>query len=138
MHQFFILSHLPLVYLLLLAFLLFGRMSQVFFCVLTHTYCVRGVISVLLLYAAYEFVACFVLSNWMDVNMTTLRLRLHPTQGSPNNVCLVANSWYNCSTRSDMRSEFGESPRERPSGKKRQVWYTFGPAGQLETARGSW
>ena len=30
MHRMFILSYLPLVYLLLLAFLLFGHMSQVF------------------------------------------------------------------------------------------------------------
>ena len=28
-----------------------------------------------------------------------------------------------------MRSEFGMSARERPSGKKRQVLYNFGPAG---------
>ena len=54
--------------------------------------------------------------------------------GSPNNVCLVADAWYNCSTRSDMRSEFGVSPRERPSSKKRQLSYQFGPAG---TTRGS-
>ena len=63
----------------------------------------------------------------MDVNIsTTIILRLHPTRGSPNNVCLVANAWYNCSARSNMRSEFGVSPRERPSGKKRQVLYHFG------------
>ena len=29
----------------------------------------------------------------------------------------------------DMCSEFGVSPPERPSGKKRQVLYHFGPAG---------
>ena len=57
-------------------------------------------------------------------------LRLHPTRGSPNNVCLVANAWCNCSTRSDMRSEVGVSPRPRPSGTKRQVLYRFGPAGR--------
>ena len=57
----------------------------------------------------------------MDVNMNTIILRLYPTRGSPNNVCLVANAWYDCSTRNDMRSEFGISAGERPSGKKRQV-----------------
>ena len=54
---------------------------------------------------------CFVkLDGW---NMNIFILRLHMTGGSPNNVCLVASAWYNCSTRSDMRSEFGVSPRER-------------------------
>ena len=57
-------------------------------------------------------------------------LWLHPTRGSPNNVCLVANAWYHCSTRYDMRSEFGISARERPSGKKRQTLCNFAAAGQ--------
>ena len=72
---------------------------------------------------------CFVLSYWMDGNMNIIILRLHPNRGSPNDVCLVANAWYHCSTRSDMRSVFGVSLRGRPSGKKRQVLYHFGPAG---------
>ena len=63
-------------------------------------------------YPAYEGVACFVLWNWMHVNMNTIMLRLNPARGSARNVCLVANAWYGCSTRSDMRSEFGASPRE--------------------------
>ena len=69
-----------------------------------------------------------------EYNYTTL----HPTWGSPNNVCLVANAWYNCCTRSDMRSEFGVSPRERPSGKKRQILYHFGPAGKTRGSREEW
>ena len=100
------------------------------FCVL-----LIAVIIVLLLDAAFECVACFVLSHWMDVNMNTIILRLHPTRGSPNNVCLVANAWHNCSTRSDMRSAFGIWPRERPSGKKRQVLCHFGPAGRTRGSR---
>ena len=68
----------------------------------------------LLLYPAYECVTCFVLWNWMDVNkVNTIILRLNPTRGSPNNACLVAIAWYDCSTRYDMRSEFGLSARER-------------------------
>ena len=65
MHRFFNLSCLPLVYLLLLAFLLCGHMSRVFrLYVLVHglRFCVRGV-SFVLLYLAYECVACFVLSK---------------------------------------------------------------------------
>ena len=49
--------------------------------------------------------------------------------------CIVANAWYNCSTRSHMGSEFGVSPRERPSGKKRQVLCLFGPAGRTRASR---
>ena len=56
----------------------------------------------------------------MDVKMNTFV----PTRGSPNNVCLVANASYDRYTRYDMRSEFGMSARERPSGKKRVVLYT--------------
>ena len=43
---------------------------------------------------SYEYVACLVLSNGMDVNMNTIIiiLRLHPTRGLPNNACLVANA----------------------------------------------
>ena len=106
-------------------------MSQVFHVyVLVHglRFCVRGVI-IVLLYPAYECVACFGLSNRMNGNMNTMILRLHPTRGSPNNVCLVANAWYNCSTRSDTRSDFVVSPREKPSGENRPVLYHFGPAG---------
>ena len=44
------------------------------------------VLLLLLLYPAHEYVAGFVLWNWMDVNMTTILLRLHPARGSPNNV----------------------------------------------------
>ena len=77
-----------------------------------------GVTIVYLSHSACESVACFVLSNWMDVDMNIIILRLHLTRGSPNNICLVANAWYNCSTRYDMRSEFGISARESPSGKK--------------------
>ena len=132
MHQLFILSYPTLVFLLLLAFLLSGHVSQVFrvyVLVQGFRFCVQGVI-IILLYPAYECVACFVWWNWVEVNMNTIILRFHPTRGSPNNICLVANAWYNCSTRSDMRSEFGVSPRERPAGKKRQVLYHFGPAGR--------
>ena len=86
---------------------------------------VRGI--VLLLYPAY-CVACFVLWNRMDVHINTIILRLHPTRGSPNDICLVANAWYNCATRYDMRSEIGISAQEKPPGKKRQVVYNFGPA----------
>ena len=57
----------------------------------------------------------------VDVSMNTTMLWLRPTRGAPNNVCLVANAWCDCSSRNDMRSEFGISARERPSGKKRQV-----------------
>ena len=49
--------------------------------------------------------------------MNIIELRLYPTRGLPNNVFLVANAWYNCSTRYDMRSEFGISdPRAGPAG----------------------
>ena len=73
----------------------------------------------------------FVLRNWMNVNMNTIILRIRRTRGSPNDACLVANAWYVCSARYDMRSEFGISARDSPSGKKRQVFvlYNFGPAG---------
>ena len=86
----------------------------------------------LLSYPAYEFVACFVLWNWMDVNMNKIILGLHPTRGSSNNVCLVANAWYNCSTRHDMRSECGISAQERPSRKRQQILYNFEPAGPAD------
>ena len=75
---------------------------------------------------------CFVLSKRTDGNMSIIILRLHPTRGSPNDVRLVANTWCNCSTRSDMRSEFGVWPRERPSGKKRQVFVSIRTRGSQE------
>ena len=56
----------------------------------------------------------------MDVNMKAIILRLHPTRGSPSNVCVVAKAGHDCSARNDLRSEFGMSARERPSGKKQQ------------------
>ena len=62
--------------------------------------------------------------------MNKLILRLHPTRGSPTNVCLIAIAWYNSSIRSDMHSVFGVSPRKRPSGKKWQVLYNLGPEGK--------
>ena len=79
----------------------------------------------------HECLACVVLWNWMDVNMNTIILRLPPTRGFLNNVCLVANAWHDCSTLYDMRSEFGTSAQERPSDKKRQLLYNFGPAGRI-------
>ena len=61
----------------------------------------------------HKCVACFVFWNLLDVNMMNiLILQVYPTRGSPNNACLVANVWYNCSTRYDMRSELGISARE--------------------------
>ena len=67
--------------------------------------------------------------------MNIIILRLHPTRCSPRDVYLVANAWYNCSIRSDMRSVFGVLPRERPSGKKRQVLYHSRPAGRTHGSR---
>ena len=107
--------------LLFLAFLLFDNLSRVFCAyvlVIVYTWgsdTAMYEVLLFLLYPAYEGVTWFVL-NWMDVNMNTVILRLHPTRGSPNNVCLVTNAWYNCSTRYDtsMRSEFGISARQRP------------------------
>ena len=87
-------------------------------------------------YPVDECVPCIVLWNWIDVNMMdTIILRLHPTRGSPTNACLVANVWYNCSARYGMRSEFGISARERPSGKKRKVLHHFEPAGRTRGSR---
>ena len=82
---------------------------------------------IVLKYPSYDMSVwpLLVLSNWTDGNMNIIILRLHPTRGSPNNLCLVAIAWSNCSTRSDKRSVFGVSPRERPSGKKRQVLYNI-------------
>ena len=71
----------------------------------------------------------------MDGNMNKLILRLHPTRGSPTNVCLIAIAWYNSSIRSDMHSVFGVSPRKRPSGKKWQVLYNLGPEGKTHGLR---
>ena len=76
---------------------------------------------------------CFVELD--DGNMNIIELRLFPTRDLPNNVFLVANASYNCSTRSDMRSVFGVSPRERPSGKKRQALCHFGPADRTRSSR---
>ena len=51
-------------------------------CVRTRTWVniLRTRCSCFIVYPAYECVACFVLSNGMDVNMDTIILRLHPTR----------------------------------------------------------
>ena len=79
MHQVFILSYeLPLVYLLLPFYFLviLFHMSQVF-----RVYVLVHGLDSFLSYPAYECVPCFVLSNWMDVNMNTIILRHHPKGG---------------------------------------------------------
>ena len=123
--------------LLLLLFCFLVRFRRYFACTLSYMGSDTAMyeVSMFLLYPAYEGVACFVLRNLMDVNINTIILRLHPTRGSPNNVCLVANTSYNCATRYDSRSEFGMSARERPSGKKRQVLYNFGSMGSTRGSR---
>ena len=69
-----------------LAFLLFGHTSQVFLVyVLVHgfRYCqVRGIVLTVVLCMMSVSPVCLVLWNWMDVNMNTIVLRLHPTSGS--------------------------------------------------------
>ena len=87
----------------------------------------------LLPYPVYEYVACFVLRLDECEHEYNIILRPHPTWVSPNNVSLVANAWYDCSTRHDMPSEFGISARERPSAKKRQILYNFEPAGRIRS-----
>ena len=133
MHHVLISSYLPIVFLLLpFFFLVICR--RYFVCTYSYYSWVKIMRTINRVY--YCFIVsyigvcglCFVLSNWMmDGSMNIIILRLHPTRGSLQNVCLVANAWYNCSRRYDMRSEFGVSSRERPSGKKRQVLYHFGP-----------
>ena len=151
-----------------LAFLLFGHNLQVFrVYVRVHGFrhChVRGTI-VWLLYTAYECVACFVLWNWMDVNMNTIILRLHPTRGSPKMYAsslmrgiIVVHAMI-CTRSSEYPPEIGLQAR---SGKHRKI-RTRGqdlrvkrvallqaavgckktdprvrPAGQPKTTRGSW
>ena len=120
--------------LLALAFLLSGHKSQVFrVYVLVHglRFCVQGAYFRCIASCICVCGLCFVLSNWMDGNMNIIVLRLYPTRGFPNSVCLVANAWYNCLT----RSVFGISPRERPSGKKWQALCHFGPADRTRGSR---
>ena len=123
-HQVFIFSSLPAV--VYYCSCLFGFWSHFagILCVRTRTWvqillCTRYYCFCCCTLHASTYVACFVLWNWMDVNINAIILRLHPPRGSPSNECLVANAWYNCcSIRYDIRSEFGISARERPSGKK--------------------
>ena len=125
--------------LLALAFLLSGHKSQVFrVYVLVHglRFCVQGAYFRCIASCICVCGLCFVLSNWMDGNMNIIVLRCYPTRGLPNNVFLVANAWYNCPTRSDMRSVFRVSPRERSARKHQHALCHFGPADRTRGSRG--
>ena len=141
MHRFFIFSSLPLVFCSSYLFAFWSCFAGIS-CVRTRSNMGSdtAMYEVLFCCSLHMSVACFVLWKWMDVNMIdTIILRLHPTRDSPNNACLVANAWCIWSTRYDVRSKFGISTRERPSGKQRQVLHNFGPAGhENDPPAGSW
>ena len=101
MHQVFISSYLPIVFLLLpFRFLVICR--RYFVC--TYSYMGRdSAYEVFLLFYSILHMnvwplLCFVkLDGWQHEYNYTINIRLHMTRGSPNNVCIVANAWYNCS-----------------------------------------
>ena len=145
MHQLFILSSLPAVYCSCL-FAFWSYFGGIL-CRRTHScmpigsdiamYQVRGSIAFVVPCIWVCRLFCFVELDGCEHEHNYTTASSDP--GSLNNVCLVANAWYDCSTRYDMRSEIGISTRERPSGKKRQVTgtvsYNFGPAGRTRGSR---